>query len=337
VIRAYLEHNLARQARINKLLYLGPMFRYDKPGAGRYRQFHQLGIETIGTDAPGADAEAIQLLWDFLTALGLKDLEMRINTLGCEECRTKYSGVVKDALGKRLGELCEDCKERYERNPLRILDCKQEGCRKIAAGVPEIGTILCPDCVEHMDRLIGLIEATGVAYRVDPRLVRGLDYYTRTVFEAIHPSAGVDSSLGGGGRYDRLVEDVGGPPTPAVGFSAGLERVMLAAGEDLGGAAEGAGGMDVYLAPLAPETMEPAFSLATELRRTFSVWVEYEVRKPGGLLRSASRLGARYTLLLGPDELASGKVTLKHMESGEQHEVARDGAADWLAGRIKES
>jgi histidyl-tRNA synthetase len=333
VIRAYLEHNLARKARVSKFFYMGPMFRYDRPGAGRYRQFHQLGIELIGTASPVADAEVIQLLWELLKSLNLSNLEVRLNTLGCKKCRVKYSEILRRFLQDRLDHLCSDCNERFTRNPLRVLDCKNVACRKVIAEAPEIGEILCADCIQRFDEVKTYLELAGIDFYVDPKLVRGLDYYTRTVFEVIHQVMGQDNSLGGGGRYDELVEEIGGSSTPAVGFSAGIERVVLAVRADK--AVNGKHrDIDIYIAPVGKEASHPAFDLAAKLRAEFAVWLEYDQRKLERQLRTASRLGAKYAAIIGGDEIEKGIIRVKDMGSGEQHEVAPGAIMTWLRKRI---
>jgi len=329
VIRAYLEHNLDKRGKVLKVFYMGPMFRYDRPGAGRYRQFHQLGIEIIGTPSAVADAEAIVLLWDFLTNLGLGGLRVRVNSLGCEKCRVEYSRLVKSFLAERLDDLCQDCHERFERNPLRVLDCKQKKCKVVIAEAPEIGSILCQDCREHLDRVKQLIEVGGVDFYVDPKLVRGLDYYTRTVFEIFHEASGVDNSLGGGGRYDRLVEDLGGASTPAVGFSAGMERIVQALDAD-GVELEGDQPVEIFIAPMGSQAFEQAFELARDLRHTYQVWLEFDDRKIDRQLRTASRLGVRFAIIIGSEEISKETVKIKDMTKGEQYEVERSAVLAWL-------
>ena len=333
VIRAYLEHSLARRAKVAKFFYMGPMFRYDRPGAGRYRQFHQLGIEIVGTASAAADAEAVKLLWDYLSSIGLTSLKVRLNTLGGTDCRVKYSGVVKDFLKGNLDRLCPDCHDRFERNPLRVLDCKNKRCRTVIAETPDIASILCPECVEHFESVKRYLEAAKIDFYVDPKLVRGLDYYTRTVFEVVHESAGEDLALGGGGRYDQLVKEIGGPDTPAVGFSLGLERVVLALKEE-GSADAAIGGPDVYVAPAGEGVWEAAFELAGRLRERFRVWMEFEPRKLDNQLRTASRMGAKYTAIVGEDEIRQGVITLKNMESGEQATVGSDDIVTWLLRQL---
>jgi histidyl-tRNA synthetase len=333
VIRAYLEHNLGRRAKVAKYYYMGPMFRYDRPGAGRYRQFHQLGIEIIGTASPVADAEAIRLLWDYLRGIGLSNLRVRLNTLGGRDCRVKYSGVIKAYLAARLDRLCPDCHDRFERNPLRVLDCKNKGCRAVIAEAPEIGETLCADCIDHFESVQRYLSASKIDFYVDSKLVRGLDYYTRTVFEVIHESAGEDLALGGGGRYDQLVEEIGGPETPAVGFSLGLERVLEALRGE-GKAGEPGLAPDVYIALVDQGAWEAAFDLAARLRRRFRVWMEFEPRKMDNQLRTASRMGVGYTAILGPDEIEEGVVVFKDMKTGEQSKVRDSEVLAWLDRRL---
>ena len=333
VIRAYLEHGLSRQAGVAKLFYMGPMFRYDKPGAGRYRQFHQLGVEVIGTLSPQADVETIMLLWDFLKGINLRDVGLRLNTLGCSDCRTKYSDVVREYLKGRLPELCEDCHDRFRRNPLRVLDCKNADCKEVVSGAPSIDAVLDKECVAHFDEVKRHLELAGIDFTVDSKLVRGLDYYTRTVYEVFHRATGADNSLGGGGRYDELVEELGGPSTPAVGFSAGLERIVLALAAEAP-VADQEPYIDVYVASIDETSFDYAFELARELRKDFRVWLEFESRRPQKQLASASRMGATYTAILGEDEVKKGTVVFKHMESGVQAGVERAGAAGWLKSNL---
>jgi histidyl-tRNA synthetase len=333
VIRAYLEHSLGRKARVAKYFYMGPMFRYDRPGQGRYRQFHQLGIEAIGTASPTADAEVIRLLWEYLKGIGLGDIQVRLNTLGCKDCRVKYSGVLKDFLENKLESLCADCHDRFERNPLRILDCKNKKCKPVIADAPDIAEMLCADDIGHLEQVKELLSGAGVDFYVDAKLVRGLDYYTRTVFEVIHKAAGEDLALGGGGRYDELVEVIGGPSTPAVGFSLGLERVITALTE--GKREEAAGGAPrVYIAPLGREAADRAFELAGVLRQHFPAWLEFDQRKLDRQLKSASKIGAKFTVIIGSEELAEAVVRVKDMDSGEQTMVKYDDIVSWLSERI---
>lgn len=333
VMRAYLEHGLARQAPVAKFFYSGPMFRYDRPGAGRYRQFHQIGIEVVGSASPTADAEVIMLLWQYLGEIGLTKLGVRLNTLGCKPCRVKYSGTLKDFLRDKLGLLCSDCNERYARNPLRVLDCKVASCKSVIGGAPDIAGLLCEECVRHFDRVKACLADAGVAFSVDSRLVRGLDYYTRTVFEVFHEALGVENSVGGGGRYDHLIEEIGGAATPAVGFSAGLERLVTAV-ESEGSVRVADNAVEVFVASLGERSLVPAFRLAAELRKSHRVYLEFDQRRIDRQIGAAAKLGAKYTVIIGDDEIAKQVVKVKDMTSGEQEEVPAGQVATYLETRI---
>lgn len=329
VIRAYLEHGLARKLPIAKFFYMGPMFRYDRPGAGRYRQFHQIGVELVGSASPVADAEVIGLLWQYLGEIGLTKMGVRLNTLGCKDCRVRYSGILKDFLKDRLSLLCGDCNDRYARNPLRVLDCKVPTCRATIGEAPEVGTILCEECVRHFDRVKACLTDVGIAFSVDAKLVRGLDYYTRTVFEVFHEALGIENSVGGGGRYDHLVEEIGGPATPAVGFSAGLER-LVAAVQSEGSLEAKDDTTDVFVASLGERSLVPAFRLAAELRKRYRVWLEFDQRRIDRQMGTAAKMGARYTIIIGEDEIAKDVVKIKDMGSGEQAEIKAGSVSAYL-------
>jgi histidyl-tRNA synthetase len=308
------------------------MFRYDRPGAGRYRQFHQLGVEVVGSASPTADAEVTTLLWQYLRQIGLTKLGVRLNTLGCKACRTRYSGILKDFLKGRLGLLCGDCHERFARNPLRVLDCKVTSCKAAIVEAPEVGAILCEECVRHFDKVKALLAGAGVSFNVDAKLVRGLDYYTRTVFEVFHEALGVENSVGGGGRYDHLVEEIGGPATPAVGFSAGLER-LVAAVQAEGLLGPEADAVEVFVASLGERSLVPAFRLAADLRTRHRVWLEFDPRRIDRQMGTAAKLGARHTVIIGDDEIAKGVVKVKDMDSGEQVEIGAEAVGAYLEAK----
>ncbi|MCK4547066.1 MAG: histidine--tRNA ligase [Candidatus Eisenbacteria sp.] len=333
VVRAYLEHSLARRAGVVKLFYMGPMFRYDRPGQGRYRQFHQVGIEFIGSPDPQADVETLEILVGFLKGLGLRNLETRINSLGCPVCRPGYQQSLRDALAGITSSLCEDCIERVERNPLRVLDCKQEKCRLQFGKLPVMLDHLCGECDDHMKRVEEMLGGIRLPYRVDPLLVRGLDYYTRTTYEVHHAGLGSQSALGGGGRYDGLIEQMGGPPTPAVGFSAGLERALLSLDEE-GASPDVAENPDVFIAP-ADETGEREIpGLTHRLRQRFAVERDYRRRNLKSQFKSAADHGARFVIILGEQEVAEGSVAVKDMESGEQAKVPLSAIEEWLEANL---
>ncbi len=327
VIRSYLQHGLHAAADIQKLYYLGPMFRYDRPAAGRYRQFHQVGTEAIGSMSPYLDVETIFLLRELSIDLGITRASMHLNSVGCRECRPGYIGVLKGYLGDRLDQLCGDCRTRFEVNPLRMLDCKNESCQAIYRDTPLIIDHLCEECEGHFDEVRAILTATDIPFVLNPRLVRGLDYYTKTAFELV-PDAeagGSQSSLGGGGRYDELVEMLGGAPTPAVGFSAGVERLVTAL-EELGEKGEGAGAdgkpdVDVFFVVTDEETRRTAFRSMFELRNRVRIDMDHSGKSVKAQFRLANRLGVSLTVVFGGDELKRGVVNVKDMESGDEFEV----------------
>ncbi len=333
VVRALIEAGWAQPDRLHKLFYWGPMFRYDRPQAGRYRQFYQWGAEAVGTENPRADVEIVVLLVEFLRQTGLGELTVRLNSLGDATCRPVYLARIRETLAPRSGELCPDCQERLTKNPLRILDCKVPSCRALVRGLPSVLDTLCDACREHLAAVRAGLDASGVSYEIDPGLVRGLDYYARTAFEVHHGKLGAQSAVGGGGRYDGLFRLLGGPDVPAVGFSLGVERTLIALEEEGKGAATTA--PVIYLARGAGLTNE-AFRLARELRRRFAVQLDFEERALGAQLRQADKLGARLALILGEDEAKAGEVTVKDLASGDQRRVARAQLEGALAKQLTE-
>ncbi|MGN6664672.1 MAG: histidine--tRNA ligase [Solirubrobacterales bacterium] len=310
ICRAYLEHGMHKRAQPVKLFYLGPFFRHERPQAGRYRQFHQLGIECIGTDSPLADAEVIMLLSDLLGELGVPGVELRIGSLGSLDARRAYLEELKAHLHAHEGELSEDVRERIDINPLRAFDADDEGTRGVMASAPTIVERLEGEDAAHFEEVRGLLDAAGIAYAVDPTLVRGLDYYTRTIFSFVCDALGAQSEIGGGGRYDGLIEQLGGAPTPAVGFAAGIERILLALDEE-----EPAAGRDAFLAIADESQRRRAMALAVELRHAgISVELDLAGRGLKGQLKHADRLGARRVLILEAD----GGAQLRDMATGEQ-------------------
>ena len=338
VMRALVEHGLAQAGRIHRLWYLGPMFRYDRPQAGRFRQFHQWGAECVGSDAPSADVEIILLLVDYLEGLGLTDLTVQVNSVGHPGCRPAYQEKLRAYLAPHLDTLCADCRVRFEKNPLRVLDCKVPHDKAVAAGIPSILDSLCAECRTHFDAVQAGLKRHGIRFVLDPQLVRGLDYYTRTAFEVHDPSRGAQSALGGGGRYDGLIADVGGPSVPGVGFSAGLERILLAL-EERGLAPVTSRGL-VYVARGAGSAAveEHAQALLRELRRAGIAAVAEleEGRSLGAQFKRADALGARLALVVGEDELMAQELTVKDLEAGTQERVPRAGIAARLAPRLDE-
>jgi len=310
VCRAYLEHGMQKLAQPVKLHYLGPFFRHERPQAGRYRQFHQLGVECIGTDSPLADAEVIMLLADLLAELGVPGVELRLGSLGSFEARRAYLEDLKAHLHAHEGELSKDVRERIDINPLRAFDSDDEGTRGVMASAPTIVEQLEGEDAEHFAEVRALLDATGVGYTIDPTLVRGLDYYTRTIFSFVCDRLGAQSEIGGGGRYDGLIEQLGGQPTPAVGFAAGIERILLALDEEV--AEEG---RDAFIAVAGPEQRQRATALAAELRHAgISAELDLAGRSFKSQLKHANRIGARRVLILEAD----GSAQLRDMETGEQ-------------------
>ncbi|MDI6831899.1 MAG: histidine--tRNA ligase [Actinomycetota bacterium] len=319
VARAFVQHRMDASGLPVKLYYQGPMFRHERPQAGRFRQFGQLGVELIGSALPGCDAEVIALCAHCLESLGVRT-ELVINSVGEGECRAAYAAALAAYLDKDREGLCEDCRRRARTNPLRVLDCKVERCSRVIAEAPELEGYLCQACREHLAAVEELLAAAGVAFRRDGRLVRGLDYYTRTVFEFRDPELGAQNALAAGGRYDRLVEELGGRPTPAVGFSIGLERVMLAGAE--AGEEEERG---VFVLAIGAEARVKAFSLAQELRKAgLPADLDHLGRSPKAQMREADREGFRLVAIVGEEEMAGGFVTLRDLEAGAQERVEEE-------------
>jgi histidyl-tRNA synthetase len=323
VVRAYLEHQLAAQSVLVKLYYLGPMFRRERPQSGRYRQFHQIGVEAIGSDRPAVDVEVVALLSALLVEeFRIPDLQLRLNSIGDSVCQPQFRDRLRHYLADRAHQLCQDCQARRERNPLRVLDCKQEGCQQLVAEAPKPIDSLCTACADHFAQVRSLLDLLKIAYTIDNRLVRGLDYYTRTTFEIINPRLGAQNALAGGGRYDGLIEAMGGPPTPGIGFAVGLERVMasLPAGADEEVALRG-----VYIATIGEEAHATGMLLLQELRRRgVRGLIDLEARSLKGQMRQADKDRVRYCLILGQDELTRGEATLRDMATAEQQSVALD-------------
>jgi histidyl-tRNA synthetase len=331
VMRALVEHGLAQAGRIHRLWYVGPMFRYDRPQAGRYRQFHQWGAECVGSDHPNADVEIILLLVDYLASFGLANTKVLLNSVGHPGCRPAYAEKLRAYLAPFKDSLCADCQARYEKNPLRILDCKIPHDKAIAQGIPSILDSLCEECRTHFEGVRLRLDALGVPYTLDPQLVRGLDYYTRTAFEVHDLGRGAQSALGGGGRYDGLISDVGGPTVPGVGFSAGLERILLALEEQ--GKIPRTEPATVFVARAGGSDVEAeALQLVREVRGRFAAVFDFESEKSlGAQLKQADKVGASVAVILGEDELKAGQVTLKDLKTGAQERIARADLAEHLA------
>ncbi|MEA4937987.1 MAG: histidine--tRNA ligase [Christensenella sp.] len=324
-VRMFVENNLFAEIQPTKMYYLyNPVFRYERPQAGRLREHHQFGVEFFGASKPSADAECIAIATELLGTLGCGGLTVRLNSIGCPKCRPQYHEALKAYLREHYDGLCETCKVRFEQNPLRVLDCKVESCQKIANGAPVISDYLCDECRDHQSVLLKLLNGMGVRYEMDPRLVRGLDYYTKTVFEITSESIGSQSAVCGGGRYDGLVEEIGGPHTPGVGFGLGMERLLLLL-ENTGYQMEKPVRYDLYIASMGEAAEEQAFLLATALRkRGVKVEIDHIGRSVKAQIKYADKVGARYVLVLGEDELAKHEGKLKRMSDGEETITALD-------------
>jgi histidyl-tRNA synthetase len=318
VIRAFIEHKLHTLDPVSKLYYLGPMFRHERPQKGRYRQFHQIGAEVIGLDDPKIDAQVLAMLSHFFAAVGIDGVSLQINSLGCPECRPAYRQTLLDFLRSRLGQLCADCQRRAVTNPLRALDCKVPGCVEATVGAPAVVDHLCAGCAIHFEAVRSHLTDLEVPFAVNPRMVRGLDYYTKTTFEMVTDRLGAQSAVAAGGRYDRLVADLGGPPLPGIGFAMGEERLALL----LGVREEAALRPALFIATLGSEAERFGFRLLTRLQRQGSyAEMEYAGKSLKAQLRRADKLGAQRVLILGGDELARGVAQLRDMAAGSQEEV----------------
>ena len=317
VMRAYIEANMHAQEQVAKLFTFGPMFRYERPQKGRMRQFHQINCECLGPVEPHADAEVILMLMTFLTRIGLTDLSLEINSLGCRECRPKYNDALKAFFAKLdTSALCEDCRRRMDTNPLRVLDCKVPACKELTKDAPTILEHNCPECADHHAKVLSVLDRAGLKYIQNVRLVRGLDYYNRTTFEVVSGSIGAQASVAGGGRYDGLIKQLGGPDVPGIGFACGMERLALMLGE------RAAAQPDFYIAVLDDNGLEVALMLAQALREAGNVGeLAFAAKSMKAQMRQASRKNARKVLILGGDELATSTVVVKDMASGEQVSV----------------
>lgn len=321
VVRAYLQNKLYANAGLVKLFYIGSMFRYDRPQAGRLREFHQFGVEALGEKNPAVDAEIILLAWDFLKSLGLNDLKLKINTVGCPACRPIFKRKLTEYFTEEADELCEDCRRRLEKNPLRILDCKIDGLKDIMDDAPRIETCLCDDCREHFNTLKKFLTAAGVEFEVDNRLVRGLDYYTKTAFEIQYAPLGAQSAVAGGGRYDGLIKEIGGDDTPAVGFAAGLERILLAL--ELQGLLTASNKKIAAFIVTGGSAAEVyAFKILTDLRRkNIAATMDFGKKSMKAQMKAAAKSGAKFALIVGEDEVENSTVTIKNLETAAQVNV----------------
>ena len=327
VVRAYLNQGWHSQAPFQKLFYIGPMFRYEKPQKGRCRQFHQFGIEALGSLDPSLDAEVIDFAWSMMQRLGIGGLWLRLNSIGCAADRERYRTALRDHFAPSLDRMCTDCQRRYDENPLRILDCKESQCQPFIEAAPGSADHLCDDCADHFAEVRRLLDHLGLSYRIDPRLVRGIDYYTRTVFELMSDDLGSQDTLIGGGRYDGLVETFGGPATPGLGFAGGFERLVIVLQER---AEQGLtnDGIDLFVATLGNASRDLALELMQAVREAgVSADIDHRNRALRKQLTLANQLNARHLLVIGDDEASSMTAKVKTMDTGVETQIPLDAVA----------
>lgn len=330
VVRAMVEHKLYADVQPLKFYYDIPCFRYEKPQAGRLRAFHQFGVEVFGTENMMADAEVIALAQDFLTEMGIENTELRINSIGCPKCRGEYKKVLKEFLAPKYDQLCDTCKSRYETNPMRILDCKSKEDQELVKDAPKMIDYLCEDCASAFEELKSDLDAMDIEYTVDPGIVRGLDYYTKTAFEFVTDTIGAQGTVCGGGRYDNLSEELGGPQIPGVGFGLGIERLLItmeAAGKEIPKPA----GADAFIVFMGEDARKEGLSLLRKLRKEgFNVQMDMMARNVKNQFKYADRINARLAIVIGSDEIKNREVSVKNMQTGEQKAVPFDSIVDCL-------
>ncbi|RPI53245.1 MAG: histidine--tRNA ligase, partial [Deltaproteobacteria bacterium] len=314
------EHNLFTQSPVLKLFTTGPMFRHERPQKGRLRQFHQINVELMGTKAPLSDIEVIWMAWDILEQLGIKDLRLDINSLGCPACRPIYRNDLKKYLEGIFQDLCPDCQRRSKINPLRVFDCKNEACRKIMLNAPLNREYLCKECMDHLEKVLSFLKTLGIPFVINPYLVRGLDYYVMTTFEIVSPDLGAQSTVAAGGRYDGLLKALGGPDLPGVGMAIGVDRLLLLLEKDKKGPS-----VDLFIAALGSRAREDVMPWIKHWRRQgLTVQMSYEEKGLKAQMKQAGRAGACYVLIVGEDELDKKKMVLRDMMTSDQHEVLLD-------------
>ena len=330
-VRAFLEHKLYGDQGVHKLFYIGSMFRYDRPQAGRYREFHQFGVEILGASSPLADVEVIVLAYRLFQKLGLQNLELRINSIGDKNCRNAYKKELISYYESQKDMLCEDCKQRLYKNPLRLLDCKEDNCKILAKNAPVITNYLCEACHNKFEKVKSGLTALHISYVVDPGLVRGLDYYTNTAFEIQYPPLGAQSAICGGGRYDKLVEEMGGPDVPGIGFAVGLERLLLALeGQNL--IPNCPQKSSVYIVALGEKAEIEGLKIQGELRKKgVMTYMDLQEKSLKGQMKQAGKVQSIYAVIIGENEIEQGKATVKHMQTGEQNEISFSQVADYIS------
>lgn len=333
VARSFIENGLINDGLPAKMYYFSPAFRYERPQAGRLREHHQFGVELYGAAGAQADAEVITLVDAFYRKLGLKEVRLELNSIGCKECRAAYNAALKEYFAPRLSEMCEDCNARFSKNPMRIIDCKNEKCKAHTAGAPRMLDYLCPDCRAHFEEVKRLLDGAGVKYEVNPSIVRGLDYYSRTVFEFVTSAAGAQGTVCGGGRYDTLLEQIGGKAVPAVGFGGGIERLLMVM-EAEGAALPEPKHIACYLAGMDEKSREKAFLLANELRRTgVSAETDLMMRSVKAQFKYADKIGARFVAVIGENELNERAAEVKDMKTSSSEKVKFEELRQYLLRR----
>ena len=335
VVRSFIENGGGGGVLPQKMYYITPVFRYERPQAGRLREHHQFGVEIFGGKGAETDAEVILLARDYIAALGVEGVELNLNSIGCKHCRPKFNEALREYLRPHLSEMCPTCNARFEKNPLRILDCKEEKCAAINAGAPRSVDFLCDECRGHFEKLKTILDDCGVAYTLNPKLVRGLDYYSKTVFEFVSTSIGAQGTVLGGGRYDTLIENLGGPAVPAVGFGSGIERMLLVL-ENTGKTIPQEPPLGVYAAGLDEAGRRAAFLLVQELRQKgISADFDHVARSVKAQFKYAGKVGARFVVAIGSNELESGMYTIKDMAASASESVAAADAAAYLASKLQ--
>jgi histidyl-tRNA synthetase len=334
VIRAYLEHNLYAADPITRLFAIGPMFRRERPQKGRYRQFNQINVESLGLDDPRVDAEIILMLKHFLESVGVKTVNLQINSIGCADCRPSFRGTLLDFLKDRRQELCADCQRRMATNPLRIFDCKNESCAAIISDAPRILDFICQTCAGHFESLKATLTDFGVSYNINPKMVRGLDYYTKTTFEVTTEFSGAQNSIAGGGRYDSLVKNLGGPDIPGIGFGIGFERLVSA----IGAKKERSHlSIQIFIAALGEEAQKKAYYICNHLRlKGIRADMDYQAKSLKSQMKRADKLESRFTLIIGENELSTGMAQLRYMQNGTQESIRLDDVESTILRLIEE-
>ncbi|NOQ41728.1 MAG: histidine--tRNA ligase [Desulfuromusa sp.] len=331
VIRSFIQNRLNNLDPVSKLYYMGPMFRYERPQKGRYRQFHQIGVEVIGVEDAKIDAQVLAMLHQYFIRIGIDSVSLQINSLGCPECRPGYRQKLIEYLESRLDNLCPDCQRRYQTNPLRVLDCKAKGCQSATVDAPSVIDNLCSPCSDHFGQVKNYLQELNIPFEVNARMVRGLDYYVRTTFELITNQLGAQNAVAAGGRYDGLVESLGGPALPGIGFAIGLERLVLLKGEERITAAA----PQLFIAALGKEAADRAFVLMSQLQTAgVRAEMDYMGKSLKAQMRRANKLNATFTLILGEEELQSGQAQLKDMADSSQSTVALDTLVAMLTKKL---